>query len=74
MKKELLIYLTIIILSALFMHFDLLTDPLHRIEMMSEQANYYHPFLFGFGLYLIIGLFRLIILGIKKILALNAKE
>lgn len=67
MKKELLIYLAILILSALILHPDLLTDPLKRIEMMSERANYYHPVVFSLAIYLVIGLGRLIVAGIKKL-------
>lgn len=67
MKKELLIYLSILILSALVLHPDLLTDPLKRIDMMSERANYYHPVLFSLAIYLVVGFGRLIVAGIKKL-------
>ena len=68
MKKELLIYLLTVVVSALVMHPDLLSDPAARFSMMSDRANYYHPFLFGLVPYLIIGLFRLLYLGIQKIM------
>jgi hypothetical protein len=68
MRKELLIYLLTVAVSALLVHPDLLSTPLTRLEMMTDRANYYHPFLFGLGVYLIIGIIRLIIAGIKKIM------
>lgn len=68
MKKELLLYLGILLLSALAFHSDLLSNPTARLEMMSERANYYHPLVFGFGVYLVIGVFRLIVIGIGKII------
>ncbi len=67
MKKEFVIYLTILLLSALILHPDLLSDPLKRIEMMSERANYYHPIVFSLAIYLIVGLGRLIVLGFKRL-------
>ncbi len=67
MKKELLIYVVLLILSALVVHPDLLTDPFKRIETMSERANYYHPIVFSLPIYLVVGLGRLIVMGIKKL-------
>ena len=68
MKKELLFYLLIVIVSALIIHPDLLTDPGSRLEMMSDRANYYHPLLFGLAIYLSIALLRLIGVGLRKII------
>lgn len=68
MKKELLIYLVIILLSALIMHPDLLSDPMARLETMAGRANYYHPLLFGLGIYLLIGAVRLIIKWISRVI------
>lgn len=68
MKKEFLIYCAIVILSAFILHPDLLTDPEARLTTMSERSNYYHPLLFGLGIYLVIGLFRLILIGIIKLI------
>ena len=68
MKKELLIYLLTVVISALMIHPDLLSTPLARLEMMTDRANYYHPFLFGLGIYLVIGVIRLIVIGLKKII------
>lgn len=68
MKKELLIYLFIVILSALIFHPDLLSEPGSRLAMMSDRANYYHPLLFGLVIYLGIAVLRLILLGLRKII------
>jgi hypothetical protein len=67
-KKELLIYIVVVILSALVFHSDLFSDPAARLEMMSDRANYYHPLIFGLGIYVLIGLVRLIVIGIGKII------
>lgn len=68
MKKELLIYLLTVVVSALLMHPDLFSTPFARFEMMANRANYYHPLLFGLGVYLVIGIIRLIVVGLKKIM------
>jgi hypothetical protein len=67
-KKELLLYLFIVLLTALIFHPDLFTDPRSRLEMMSDRENYYHPLLFGLVIYLSIALLRLIVVGLKKIM------
>jgi hypothetical protein len=66
-KKELLLYLFFVLITALLFHPDLLSEPEKRLEMMSDRGNYYHPFLFGFGIYLGIGILRLFAVGVKKI-------
>ncbi len=68
MKKELLIYIFTVVISALLIHQDMLSTPLTRLEMMADRANYYHPFLFGLGVYLVIGIVRLIVLGLRKMI------
>lgn len=68
MKKELLIYLLVILFSALIMHPDLLSDPIVRFETMIGRANYYHPLLFGLGIYLLIGAVRLLVKWIRSII------
>lgn len=67
-KKELLIYSAIVTLSALILHPDLLSEPAARLTTMVERSNYYHPLLFGLGIYLVIGLLRLTVVGIIKII------
>ena len=60
-RKEVLYYLAILILLALVQHPDLLSSPLERITTMKELSNYAHPFLYTFGAYIIIGIFRIVI-------------
>jgi hypothetical protein len=66
-KKELLLYLVIVLMAALLFHPDLLSEPEKRLEMMSDRGNYYHPFVFALLIYLVLGAFRLIIIGVKKL-------
>jgi len=69
MAKELLIYLAIVLVSSLLFHPDLLTEPLQRLSWMHDHANYYHPLLFGLGIYLLIGIPRLLYFGTLKVIA-----
>ena len=50
-KRELLVYLVILVLLALVSHGDLLSNPLLRFELMAEKGNYFHPFFYAFVLY-----------------------
>ena len=61
LKREFLYYLLTLLILALIMHFDLLSDPSARFELMQEKGNYSHPFLYGFIIYSIILVFRKII-------------
>lgn len=60
-KTELIYFISILIILALFQHSDLLTSPLERIDTMSQKENYFHPLLWTSIVYLAIGLIRLII-------------
>jgi len=68
MRKEVLIYLVVVLLSALIIHPDLISDPVARFEKMIARADYYHPLLFGLGIYLFIGAIRLLVKWIKKLI------
>ena len=61
LKKEILYYLLTLLILALIMHFDLLSNPSARFELMQEKGNYTHPFLYTFIIYSIILIFRKII-------------
>ncbi|CAA6808097.1 MAG: Unknown protein [uncultured Sulfurovum sp.] len=66
-KKELFFYFVIFIVLALISHSDLLSEPLVRLELLIDQENYLHPFLYTFVVYSFILLVRKIldfILGI----------
>ncbi len=60
-KKEALIYLVTLLILALIMHIDLLSDPLSRLSLMQEKENYSHPFLYSFIIYTVILILRKII-------------
>lgn len=58
LRNELLYLFGIIVVLAFVWHPDLFTSPLERVERMSMVGNYFHPFLFGLGVYLFVGFFR----------------
>ena len=60
-KKEALIYLGTLLILALIMHIDLLSDPFSRFNLMQEKENYSHPFLYSFVIYTVILILRKII-------------
>ena len=57
-KKEILYYLLTLLVLALIMHIDLLSDPFSRLQTMSEKGNYTHPFLYSFIVYGVILILR----------------
>jgi hypothetical protein len=61
LKKEIFYYLLILLILALIMHSDLITDPVARVQLMNEKGNYTHPFLYAFIIYITILVFRKII-------------
>jgi len=60
-KREVLIYLTMLFILSLVMHSELLSNPLLRFQMMQNKANYFHPFLYTFLIYSILFIFRTIL-------------
>lgn len=60
-KREIFIYIAMLFVLALVMHFDLLTDPASRFEIMVEKGNYSHPFLYTFIIYSILFIIRKIL-------------
>lgn len=60
-KTELLYFMALLLILALMQHPDLLSSPLERINLMAEKGNYIHPFLWTSGVYLVVGLVRLIV-------------
>ena len=58
LKREILIYIFMLLVLAVVMHVDLLTDPSTRFEIMHEKENYSHPFLYTFVIYIIIFIIR----------------
>jgi hypothetical protein len=57
-KKEVFYYLLTLVVLALIMHIDLLSDPFLRLQHMNEKENYAHPFLYSFIVYFILFIFR----------------
>lgn len=60
-KREILYYLLTLLVLALIMHIDLLSNPSARLELMQQKENYSHPFLYSFIIYFIILIIRKII-------------
>ena len=72
-KKESLIYLVTLLILALIMHIDLLSDPLARLDLMQQKENYFHPFLYSFIIYAVILILRKIIDFIMGLFEKKAK-
>jgi hypothetical protein len=69
LKKETLYFIAILVVLALLQHPDLLTTPFARFTQIINDGNYFHPFLWTFLIYFIIGILRGVvkfILFIKK--------
>ena len=60
-KREIIYYIITLVVLALIMHFDLLSNPLARFEEMENRGNYSHPFIYAFAVYIIIFIIRKII-------------
>ena len=70
-KKEALYYLLTLLVLALIMHTDLLSDPFARFDTMHEKGNYSHPFLYTLIVY---GVILIIRKSIDFIMSLFAKK
>ena len=57
-KREVLIYIAMLLVLTLVMHNDLLSDPSSRFQTMYEKGNYSHPFLYTFIVYSILLIIR----------------
>jgi len=64
--NELIIYLVLFALLSLGIHNDLLHTPLDRIALMQEHNAYLHPFIYTTVVYLVFGVIRLSIIGVKR--------
>ncbi|WP_373004627.1 hypothetical protein [Sulfurimonas sp.] len=58
LKKELIIYTALLTLLIFLMHPDMLSDPIVRLGLMQDKANYIHPLLYTFFVYLILFFLR----------------
>ena len=69
LTKETVYFFAILVVLALIQHPDFLHSPLIRVDNIMENKNFLHPFLWSLGLYLIIGIIRIILkfmLNLKK--------
>jgi hypothetical protein len=60
-KREIIIYIVMLLLLTIVMHNDLLSSPSSRFEIMYEKGNYSHPFLYTFVIYSILLIIRKIL-------------
>ncbi len=65
--KEIIIYLLILLILAPLQHGDLLSHPLERFNLMLEHQSYLHPFIWTSIVYVGIGIFRLFLKYILKL-------
>lgn len=66
-KIELIYFCVILVVLALLQHSDLLHSPIQRASLMAEKENYLHPLLWTFVVYVVVGIFRLIVKFFAKI-------
>jgi Na+/H+ antiporter NhaC len=79
MKKELYIFIGIFLFLAIGMHFkEWLSHPVEHIEMLPTAGAYgigwMHPLVFTVALYLIVGLLRFIIKGLKNVFKKSSND
>lgn len=72
-KIELIYFFVILLILAVLQHSDLLHSPLQRANLMMEKENYLHPLLWASVVYIVVGLFRLIVKYILFIKNRNRK-
>jgi len=65
-KTELIIYTALLTLLIVLMHPDMLSDPTIRLGLMQEKANYIHPLLYTFFVYLILYFIRSVVSFVLK--------
>ncbi|QKF80819.1 hypothetical protein CRV08_09170 [Halarcobacter ebronensis] len=68
LKKELIIFFSLLVIVSIGIHFDAwINHPMEHMESLFSHSMAYHPFLYVFLIYLVIGFFRVIINLIKKL-------
>lgn len=73
-KRELLIYASLLLVLVLLMHPDILSDPTTRLGMMQQYENYVHPLLYTLFVYLILFVFRAVVGAVLKLFRKKAPE
>jgi hypothetical protein len=71
MIREVAIYAILLVTLALLMHPDLLSNPIERLSVMQERANYIHPLVYVFVIYFFLLIVRFVV---KKIARLFKKS
>lgn len=71
LKKEFIIYTALLTLLIFLMHPDMLSDPITRLGLMQEKANYIHPLLYTLFVYLVLFFLRAISGFIAKLFEKN---
>ena len=66
-KKELFIYVTIVLVMMFLIHPDLLSNPIQRLENMQSAGNYIHPILYTLLIYFVLWIFRVIFSFIRRL-------
>ena len=66
--KEILYFIIILIILAISLHPDLLSDPMGRFKMMSYARNYGHPFFWAAIGYVVVAFHRLFFWGAKRMM------
>ena len=61
LKKEFFIYLATLFVLIIIAHSDILSDPLARLDLMSQKENFSHPFIYSFIIYGVIFILRKLI-------------
>jgi len=69
--REMAIYAILLVALAFLMHPDLIPNPAERFSVMQERANYSHPFIYAFLIYIFLFIVRFIV---KKIATLFKKR
>jgi len=67
-KKELIIFLALFIVSSVLMHLNSWqTHPIDHLQALFSHVMPYHPFLYVFLIYILIGIIRVMINLLKKL-------
>ncbi|QDF27801.1 hypothetical protein [Halarcobacter anaerophilus] len=70
LKKEIIVFFTIFVLSSLIMHYSAwISHPIEHIKALSYHSMPYHPILYTFIIYILVAVVRGIFLLIKKIIS-----
>ncbi|MFZ2890202.1 MAG: hypothetical protein WA010_07000 [Sulfuricurvum sp.] len=69
LRRELLIFVILMLILAPLIHPDFLNAPVERFKLMMEKENFFHPFIYILILYLLIAALRFFYLSLTKLLS-----